>query len=234
MTEPATPASSDDGATDSPVAPSSRSRRRWPLLLLVALAVIVVARGLVVETFTVPTGSMEPALAGGDRIVVWKPSADEVRRGDVIVFDGRRSLGPDLEQAPATGVAELVRKAGQAIGVRQGEADYVKRVIGVGGDRVRMDEAGRVSVNGRPLAEPYASRTGTFSPFDITVPPGRLWVMGDNRGASEDSRNHLGSPGGGTVPVDDVIGQVVGRYWPLDRAGGLEASATLTTDRGPL
>ena len=174
MTEPATPASSDDGATDSPVAPSSRSRRRWPLLLLVALAVIVLARGLVVETFTVPTGSMEPALAGGDRIVVWKPSADEVRRGDVIVFDGRRSLGPDLEQAPATGVAELVRKAGQAIGVRQGEADYVKRVIGVGGDRVRMDEAGRVSVNGRPLAEPYASRTGTFSPFDITVPPGRL------------------------------------------------------------
>ncbi|AKU16399.1 signal peptidase I [Luteipulveratus mongoliensis] len=220
-----------DGVDSPEPTPSSRvGRRRWPILVLAFLALVVLTRGLLVETFYVPSGSMEPTLSGGDRIAVWKPGADDVRRGDVVVFNGTKAFGPSRETSEPSGLSKAVRSVGDALGFRSGESDYVKRVIAVGGDRVRMDSAGKVFVNDTAITEPYARVQSAGPPFDVAVPSGRLWVMGDNRAQSDDSRGHLGDPGGGTVKADDVVGKVVGRYWPLTDVGGLPSDAA--QDRG--
>lgn len=199
------------------------------MLVLAFLALVVLTRGLLLETFNVPSGSMEPTLTGGDRIAVWKLGSDEVSRGDVIVFDGTKTFGPTRDQVESGGIAKVVRSVGDAIGIRAGESDYVKRVIGVGGDRIQIDATGQVRVNGTAIDEPYAVKGKPGPPIDVTVPPDRLWVMGDNRADSEDSRSYLGAPGGGTVPVADVVGQVMGRYWPMNDIGRLPTGASTTT-----
>ena len=104
-----------------------------------------------------------------------------------------------------------------------GEQDFLKRVAGVGGDRVSCTPKGGLVVNGSPVDEPWLApgTTACDTPFDVKVPQGRLFVLGDNRSDSADSRSHLGDPGGGMVPVDDVVGHVSWRYWPIDRIGGL-------------
>lgn len=143
-----------------------------------------------------PSSSMENTLRIGDRVLVDKLAyrfGGTPRRGDVIVFDGKDSF------STTSGT------------------DYVKRVIGVGGDRVTCcDAQGRVSVNGHALDETYLhpGNAPSSEPFDIVVPPGRLWVMGDHRADSADSREHLGDPGGGTVPVGEVIGRAEWIAWP--------------------
>ena len=201
--------------------PVSRPRRRWPWFVLIALLLLVVLRGLVVETFTVPSASMSPTLSVGNRIVVWKPGAHDLHRGDVIVFDGDGVFS----QAPAApgGLAGLVRSVGTALGVRIGETDYVKRVIGLPGDHLTVGADGVLTVNGAAVNESYlpAGMSSSATPFDIVVPAGRVFVMGDNRIASDDSRSHLGDPGGGSVPEDQVIGSVTWRYWPLGSWGTL-------------
>lgn len=180
---------------------------------------LTLVRALLFETFNVPSHSMQPGLHVGDRIVVEKWRSPH--RGDIIVFDGTRIFGGG-HTTTASGLAGAVSAVGRAIGIRPGEADYVKRVIGVGGDRVSVRH-GVLRVNGAVVREPYlpAGMTASADPFDVTVPAGRLFVMGDNRDDSDDSRDHLGDPGGGMVPDDDVIGVVVMRYWPLDRFGGV-------------
>lgn len=201
--------------------PVSRPRRRWPWVVLIGLLLLVILRGLVVETFTVPSASMSPTLHAGDRIVVWKPGADNLHRGDLIVFDGDGVFS----QAPAApgGLAGAVRSVGTALGVRVGETDYVKRVIGLPGDHLTVGSDGVLTVNGAAVNESYlpAGMSSSATPFDIKVPAGRIFVMGDNRIASDDSRSHLGDPGGGTVPQDQVIGTVTWRYWPLGSWGTL-------------
>ena len=180
------------------------------VLAIVLLAMLVV-HGAFYETFTVPSSSMEPALRPGDRIVVDKRA--EVHRGAVVVFSGEGSM---YQEPPRDGLAAVVAGAARSVGFRPFESDYVKRVIGVGGDRVAVDGAGRLLVNGRVQHEPYLprGRKASAQPFAVTVPGGKLFVLGDNRDDSDDSRNHLGDPGGGFVPASRVVGVLTWKYWP--------------------
>jgi signal peptidase I len=202
--------------------------RDLPELVLVAAALTLVLRLLVVQAFYIPSGSMEPTLSVGDRVLVSKLSylGRDVGRGDVVVFDGRGSFA-QVPDAGSTGLLSRVAGAvGGFLGVAPSERDFVKRVVGVGGDRVVCcDAAGRLTVNGAPLDEPYLRPGDAASEvrFDVLVPPGRLWLMGDHRSDSADSRAHLGDPGGGTVPQDRVVGRVVLTFWPVGSAGRLPA-----------
>jgi signal peptidase I len=204
------------------------------VLVGVALAITFMVRLLVVQAFYIPSGSMEPTLHVGDRVLVSKLSyrLGEVQRGDVVVFDGRGSFAPlDAGTARGGALADLGQSAGTFLGVTPSERDFVKRVIGLPGDRVVCcDAAGLLTVNGRPLQEPYlpAGEPASAEAFDVVVPAGRLWVMGDHRSDSADSRAHLGDPGGGTVPLDRVIGKVLVRFWPLTRLGGNDEMAAAT------
>lgn len=135
-------------------------------------------------------------------------------------------------------MARLLREAGSLVGLAQPDGtDYIKRVVGVGGDHVVCcDKRGRIAVNGRPVEEDYLYPGDTPSqvPFDILVPPGQLWVMGDHRGDSSDSRDHLGDPGGGTVPVDKVIGRADWIAWPLGRIRALHRPAGFAAVPAPV
>ena len=210
-----------------------RARRSIPvwaetiLLLVVALAVSAVVKTFFVQMFFVPSGSMRPLFVDDDRILVEKVSywSGDVERGDVVVFDdpGGKWLGTvDQHLNP---VQELLSQ----VGLYPTGGHLVKRVIGVGGDHVVCcDRRGRITVNEVPLREPYilGGTTPSDRRFDVHVPTGRLWVMGDNRSNSEDSRFHQDLPGGGTVPVDDVVGRVWAIVWPLDRTELLHQPAT--------
>lgn len=176
---------------------------------MACVAVLFLVNAFVAQPFVIPSGSMENTLRVGDRVLVDKLAyrfGGTPQRGDVVVFDGEGSF----VQEP-------------------GGSDYIKRVIGVGGDRVTCcDKLGRITVNGRAVTETYLypGESPSRVPFDIEVPEGRLWVMGDHRDDSRDSRDHLGDPGGGTVPVGKVIGRAEWIVWPwghwrsLDRVHG--------------
>ncbi|MBZ4016151.1 signal peptidase I [Streptomyces purpurogeneiscleroticus] len=202
--------------------------RRGPVLLVLAcLAFVGLLSAFVVQPFLIPSSSMENTLQIGDRVLVNKLAyrfGGEPRRGDAVVFDGTGSF---VQEAPAGNpVTELLRGAGAAVGLAPAaETDYIKRVIGVGGDRVTCcDKRGRIKVNGEPVDEPYLHPGDSPSdvPFDVVVPEGKLWVMGDHRARSSDSRDHLGDPGGGTVPLDKVIGRADWIGWPVGRWTSLE------------
>ena len=214
-----------------PGPPAERRRalyRELPLLLAVALALTFAVRLLVVQAFYIPSVSMQPTLEVGDRLLVSKVAyrVGDITRGDVIVFDGRGSFAPLTATSDVGAPARVAGAVGGFLGLAPSERDYVKRVIGLPGDRVVCCGVdGRLTVNGVPLDEPYlfpADEAGVAAgdqPFDVLVPAGRLWVMGDHRDDSADSRAHLGDPGGGTVPVDRVVGEAVLRFWPFSSAG---------------
>ncbi|MEU6851962.1 signal peptidase I [Actinacidiphila alni] len=192
-----------------------REWRRTVLLAAGCVVALLLVSTYVVQPFQVPSGSMENTLRVGDRVLVNKLAyrfGGHPRRGDVIVFDGNGSFS------------------------QRGGTDYVKRVIGVGGDRVTCcDKRGRLLVNGQPLDEGYLFPGDVPSrvPFDIVVPDGRLWVMGDHRDDSRDSRDHLGDPGGGTVPVGKVIGRAEWIGWPFGHWTKLRRPATFAAVPAP-
>ncbi len=214
-----------------------RKLRRIQAFVVVGLLIMMTTvRGLMFQAFSIPSVSMEPTLHVGDRVLVNKLSYDvgSVQRGQVIVFDGAGSFVPERTDGPGP----FGRILG-AIGLNNGEDDYVKRVIGLPGDRIQCcDAQGRLTVNGIPLDEPYLFEMDLPSRdrFDVLVPPGRVWVMGDHRSRSADSRAHLGDPGGGTVPMDKIVGRAVAIVWPLGRAGWLpipESFERLTNGGAP-
>ena len=202
----------------------------WRSVLLGVVAAFLVwgaIRAFVVDVYYIPSGSMEPLLAPGDRIAVSRTafSGRSIARGDVVVFDGRGSFAP-LESGRGW-LGDAVHGIGEWLGVVPNETVYVKRVVGIAGDRVTCCTAdGRLTVNGNPLDEPYLYPGDAPSTmrFDVIVPPGRLWLLGDHRSDSVDSRSLLGAPGGGLVRVDRVVGEPIAILWPLDRLGPMSTT----------
>jgi signal peptidase I len=196
-----------------------------PLLLLVAFCLAVLIRTFLFQAFFIPSGSMENTLLIGDRVLVNKVVYEtrQPERGDVVVFRGTDKWAPETA-APTDGgvLARFGRTMGDLVGVSQpNEKDFIKRVIGLPGDTVTCcDAQGRVTVNGQPLDEPYVTDN---SPLDIDPTPGRcgprkfapvviprgdIWVMGDHRLVSQDSRCQ------GPVPIANVIGKAFVVVWP--------------------
>jgi len=209
MAEPSTPAASAD---------KKRKKRNlpfWqelPILAGIAIVLALVIKTFLVQTFYIPSGSMENTLHLQDRVLVNKMVYDfrAPRRGEVVVFTG-------VDWGP--------------------EQDYIKRVIGLPGDTVQCcDTKGRVMVNGTGLDEPYIFENNAVADRSfnaVKVPIGRMWVMGDHRGASGDSRAHRADQWSGTIPIDRVVGRAFVIVWPLERGGSLSVPPSLETAGAP-
>jgi signal peptidase I len=193
-----------------------------PLVVVVAVLLAFVVKSLVVQVFFIPSGSMENTLQVGDRVAVNRfiYRFSDPQRGDVVVFDGVDSFVPASAEAPSEGpVVELVKELGRTVGVvPPPDTVFVKRVVGIGGDQVKCcDLKGRISINGQAIDESSYLHPGdapSNTRFNVVVPEGELWMMGDHRSDSADSRSHQGDPGGGFVPVDRVLGKSFAVIWP--------------------
>lgn len=206
----------------------------FPLLAAIAIVLALVIKTFLVQAFFIPSGSMENTLQISDRVLVNKViyRFRAPHRGEIVVFNAEE-WEPEIPLAPpGNALVRGLRGFASALGLGPpGEKDYIKRVIGLPGDRVQCcDAAGRVMVNSRPLDEPYIFQNTLLQSraFDpVTVPAGRLWVMGDHRGGSQDSRAHRGDRWTGTIPQDHVIGRAFVVVWPAGRVGGLPVPAAL-------
>jgi signal peptidase I len=197
--------------------------REFPILVVVALLLAVVIKTYALQAFFIPSGSMENTLNINDRVLINKLVYDfrGIHRGDIVVFNGDGSWDPGAVPVSQNFVAEFVSNFQGMFGFGHPGDIYVKRVIGLPGDHVACCNAqGRVTVNGVALNESsylYPGEAPSMIRFNIVVPPGRLWVMGDHRLVSDDSRGHLGMPGGGTVPESAVLGRAFVIIWPPSR-----------------
>jgi len=196
--------------------------QEFPVLIVVALVVSLFIKTFVIQFFFIPSGSMENTLQIDDRVAVNRLPfiSNDIKRGDVVVFRDPDNWLPaaDVETAPF--VIAKAKAALVAVGVLPNPAKQylVKRVVGVAGDRVICcTTTGQITVNGQEMNEPYiyAGNVPSDMNFDVTVPKGKLWVMGDHRGASADSRFHQDDIHKGFVPLNRVTGRVLAVIWPI-------------------
>jgi signal peptidase I len=198
--------------------------REFPILVIVALAVSLVIKSFLVQFFYIPSGSMENTLQINDRVAVNKIPfiSKSINRGDVVVFRDPSNWLPEPYDDNQNKVIEKIKEGLVLVGVLPNPAKQylVKRVIGIAGDNV-VGKDGIVTVNGKETDEPYifAGNKPSELDFNVTVPKGKIWVMGDHRGASADSRYHQDDVNNGFVPESKVTGRVVGIIWPIKNIG---------------
>jgi len=185
-----------------------------PFLLFWALVVAVLIKTFLIQPFFIPSRSMVPTLLVDDRVMVSKVNyrVGEPQRNDVVVFENPWRLDEPDESIPE----RVVRAVLEALGIRTSSTDdLIKRIIAVEGDTVEI-RANQLILNGEPLDEPYLAEGSVMPDMESrTIPSGHLWMMGDNRSESSDSRVF------GPVPETDIIGEAFVRIWPLSRLGGL-------------
>ncbi|HLS79068.1 MAG TPA: signal peptidase I [Nocardia sp.] len=212
-----------------------------PILVVIAAVIAALMVTFVGRPYVIPSQSMEETLQIGDRIYVQKISyyGSDPQPGDLVVFVGPESWNTRYQSirsdnAVVRGVQNFLSYFGL---VPPDENDLVKRVIAVGGQTVQCcDAEGRVMVDGKALDEPYVENDFRWLPGQqnasypsgrvfgpVLVPEGHLWVMGDNRNQSADSRAHVGDEFQGTVPIENVRGKAVVKIWPLNRIGPLHS-----------
>ncbi|WP_338900270.1 signal peptidase I [Streptomyces sp. TG1A-60] len=216
----------DDGGQDE--RPRKKQRSFWkelPLLIGIALVLALLIKTFLVQAFSIPSDSMQNTLQEGDRVLVDKLTpwfGSEPERGEVVVFhdpagwlDGEPTLEPNAVQR-VLGWIGLMPSAE--------EKDLIKRVIGVAGDTVECKGTGPLKVNGKALNEPYVYPGNTpctvddiGGQFRVKVPEGRIWVMGDHRQNSLDSRYHQNDENGGMVPASQSVGRAIVVAWPPTR-----------------
>jgi signal peptidase I len=223
--DPAAPGEDAENAENAP----KRKRAFWrdlTVIVIAALVLTILLKAFVVQVFSIPSGSMENTLLTGDRILVNKMvyRFRPIERGDIVVFSGSGSWDPPTSPV-SNPLARVWDDAIGLVGIAGPGTDYVKRVIGVPGDHVVCcNAAGQITVNGVALSEKsyiFPEAAPSQIRFNITVPPHRLWVMGDNRADSDDSRYRIGDPGGGTIPESAVVGRAFLIIFPLSRIGDL-------------
>jgi signal peptidase I len=197
--------------------------REMATIVVIALLLSFLIKTFLFRAFFIPSGSMENTLQIDDRIFVNQliPEPFALERGDVVVFRDEEEW---LPEAAVTRETSWFTDALVFVGLAPDESQQhlVKRVIGIEGDRVICCDAdGRITVNGEPLDEPYLfpGATPSDTPFDVTVPDGKIWVMGDHRNASADSRANQDKDSGGFIDVDEIEGKAAVIAWPLDHAG---------------
>ena len=218
---------------------AGRRKQPWwdiPVTIGIAVGVVLLITTFIAKPFSIPSGSMEDTLQVGDRILVNRLvyHTRPIERGDVVVFDGSDSFVPAGDVPQRNPVSAAIAWVGQSLGIMAPDStDFVKRVIGVGGDRVACCDAdGWVTVNGVPLDEYeylFIGDDPSTQSFDVVVPEGMLWVMGDHRSNSADSRAHMGDPGGGFVPESKVVGRAMVVLWPVSRIGSVDIPETFAS-----
>jgi signal peptidase I len=208
--------------------------RELPILVVVALLLAILIKTFAVQAFYIPSGSMENTLLINDRVLVNKIvyHTRSIHRGDIVVFNGDGSWDPGTIPVTRNVFQQFADGFSSMFGFGAKGDILIKRVIGIPGDHVVCcNAAGQITVNGVALSEQsylYPGAAPSVSKFDITVQPGRLWVQGDNRFFSDDSRDHQGDPGGGTVPESAVVGRAFVIIWPPSRWRILPIPATFT------
>jgi signal peptidase I len=240
----ATDRSPNDESPVSTTAPAAGGRRTqgqkgkrsfWrelPILIVIALVLAVLIKTFAIQAFWIPSGSMENTLEINDRVLVNKMVYHfrPIHRGDIVVFNGDGSWDPGTVPVPGNVFEQFYDGFASMFGFGKSGDILIKRVIGIPGDHVVCCNArGQITVNGVPLSEQsylYPGSEPSEIKFNIVVPSGRLWVMGDNRLVSADSRDHQGDPGGGTIPESAVVGRAFVIIWPPSRWRILPIPAT--------
>ena len=248
-------------STAAPAGPAHRTKRPvWqelPFLLVLAVVLALLIKAFLLQAFSIPSGSMQHTLEVGDRVLVNKVVYDVrgIHRGEVVVFNGIDDWAPESEVSPPRSpVGKVLHRMGTFVGVTSDDKDYIKRVIGLPGDRVMCcSPNGNVVVqppHGDPveLHEPYVWEAGDDQDASkwfcaagrdkescppgsegVLVQQGRLFVLGDHRGASADSRYHYTDSYHGTIPANRVVGRAFVVVWPPRHGKVLDVPATFTT-----
>jgi signal peptidase I len=213
-----------------------KGRSFWkelPILIVVALLLTLIIKTYAIQAFYIPSGSMQNTLEIGDRVLVNKLVYDfrGIHRGDIVVFSGDGTWDPGVPPPSDNFFARFGQSVASMFGFSQGQNDFIKRVIGLPHDKVACcDAQGRLTVNGVALNEKsylYPGNPPSQTRFSVTVPANSLWVMGDHRDVSYDSRGHrYGFPGGGAIPESAVVGRAFIKIWPVSQVGILNIPST--------